>query len=82
MSVPARIGSAVTRTHLRLRVKNPALRAALTPDYPIGCRRILFSNDFYPAIASGSARLVTSPITRVDPDAVITADVTPRGETA
>ncbi|WP_404429752.1 NAD(P)/FAD-dependent oxidoreductase [Microbacterium lacus] len=73
-SIPARIGSAVTRTHLRLRVKDPALRAALTPDYPIGCRRILFSNDFYPAIASDGASLVTSPITRIEPDAVITAD--------
>lgn len=42
----ARIGRAVTLTHLRLRVRDRDLRRALTPDYPIGCRRILFSNDF------------------------------------
>jgi cation diffusion facilitator CzcD-associated flavoprotein CzcO len=73
-SVAARISTAVTMTHLKLRVKDPELRRALTPDYPIGCRRILFSNDFYPALASGGATLVTSPIERIEADAVITRD--------
>lgn len=36
--------------HLRRQVAAPGLRAALTPDYEIGCKRILLSDDFYPAL--------------------------------
>ncbi len=73
-SIAARIGAAVTRAHLRLRVRDPALRRALTPDYPIGCRRILFSNDFYPALCRDDVDLVTAGIERIEPGAVVTAD--------
>ncbi|MBD7958117.1 NAD(P)/FAD-dependent oxidoreductase [Microbacterium sp. Sa4CUA7] len=73
-SIAARIGAAVTRAHLRLRVRDPALRRALTPDYPIGCRRILFSNNFYPALCRDDVDLVTAGIQRIEPGAVVTAD--------
>jgi cation diffusion facilitator CzcD-associated flavoprotein CzcO len=39
---------AVARNHLRFQVRDPALRAKLTPRYRIGCKRIVISNDFYP----------------------------------
>ena len=38
-------------------VSDPALRAALTPDYAFGCKRVLLSDDFYPAVASGAVTL-------------------------
>ncbi len=41
---------AAWRAQLRFQVKDEALRARLVPDYPIGCKRILFSNDWYPAL--------------------------------
>ena len=66
----ARIGAAVTRAHLRLRVADPTLRRALTPDYPLGCRRILFSNDFYPALCRDNVEVVTGSIDRIEPGAV------------
>ena len=40
----------VGRLHLRRTVRDPQLRAALTPDYTLGCKRLLMSNDYYPAL--------------------------------
>jgi cation diffusion facilitator CzcD-associated flavoprotein CzcO len=57
---------AVALTHLESHVADPALRAALTPDYAFGCKRVLLSDSFYPAIASGSVRLEPSALTAVD----------------
>jgi hypothetical protein len=48
--------------------------AAVVPDYPIGCKRILISNDWYPAIMGPGVEVVDQPIARVEPDAVVTAD--------
>lgn len=73
-SLAARVGRAVTLTHLRLRVRDADLRRALTPDYPIGCRRILFSNNFYPALCRDDVRLVTAAIDRIEPGAIVTSD--------
>ena len=53
-------------------VEDPALRAALTPDYDLGCKRVLVSDEFYPAIASGQVKLEQGAAARIEPDAVIT----------
>ena len=66
-----RINKAIAMWHLRKQVKDPELRAKLTPDYPIGCKRILFSNDFYPALAQDNVDVVTHAITRVTPKGVV-----------
>jgi cation diffusion facilitator CzcD-associated flavoprotein CzcO len=60
--------------HLHAQVKDPALRAALTPDYPPGCKRILVSDDFYPALGRETVALVTVPIARIEPAGIVTAD--------
>ncbi|MEN3975884.1 NAD(P)/FAD-dependent oxidoreductase [Emcibacter sp. SYSU 3D8] len=60
--------------HLEAQVPDPDLRAKLTPDYPPGCKRILVSDDFYPALAREHVDLVTDPIARIAPDGVVTAD--------
>ena len=62
--------------HLRARIKDPVLRAKLTPDYPVGCKRILFANSYYPAIAQSHVDLVTEPISEITPTGVVTADGT------
>ncbi|RAY11718.1 4-hydroxyacetophenone monooxygenase [Actinomadura craniellae] len=64
--------------HLADQVTDPALRAALIPDYPMGCKRILISDDYYPALARPGVELVTDPIERITPTGVVTADGTPR----
>ena len=55
-------------------VADPELRDRLTPTFEIGCKRILISNTYYPAIASDNVELVTDPIAKVTGDAVVTAD--------
>jgi cation diffusion facilitator CzcD-associated flavoprotein CzcO/acetyl esterase/lipase len=62
------------RTQLNRQVRDPALRARLVPDYPIGCKRILISSDYLPAIAKPNVTLVTDAIRRITPDGVETAD--------
>ena len=55
-------------------IPDPALRAKVTPDYAIGCKRILISNSYYPALAQDHVDLVTDRIAKVTGDAVVTAD--------
>ncbi|WP_456283971.1 flavin-containing monooxygenase [Microbacterium sp. JZ101] len=67
---------AVARAHLASQVADPALRAALTPDYAFGCKRVLLSDAFYPAVASGAVRLVPSALAAVENGALVAADGT------
>jgi cyclohexanone monooxygenase len=55
-------------------VPDPELRARLTPTFEIGCKRILISNTYFPAISSENVELVTDPIAKVTGDAIVTAD--------
>ena len=61
-------------TNLAKGIADPELRARLTPTFEIGCKRILISNTYYPAIASDNVELVTDPIASVTADAIVTAD--------
>jgi len=65
---------AIARAHLKRKIAGPALRAKLTPAYRLGCKRVLISNDFYPAIARETTDLVTTPIASIEADRIITAD--------
>lgn len=51
--------------HLHKSIKNPALRAKLTPDYPLGCKRILISNEYYETLARPNVDVVTDNIAEV-----------------
>jgi cation diffusion facilitator CzcD-associated flavoprotein CzcO len=57
-------------------VRDPELRAKLKPDYPIACKRLLFSNDWYPALVQPNVDVVTHGIVEVLPDGVRSADGT------
>ena len=59
-------------------IDDPELRTKVTPTFQIGCKRILISNDYYPALAQDHVDLVTDPITKVTGNAVVTADGTER----
>lgn len=52
--------------HLHAQVADPALRAALTPDYAFGCKRVLLSDAFYPAVASDAVTLEPTALAAVD----------------
>jgi len=55
-----------SKLHLRRQVKDPVLRAKLTPDYPIGAKRVLFNDDYYPTLNRANVRLVTDGIERIE----------------
>ena len=65
---------ALARRHLASQVADPALRARLTPDYTIGCKRILLSSDYYPALQRADVDLITGDITGITETGVVTAD--------
>lgn len=52
--------------YLHAQVADPALRAALTPDYAFGCKRVLLSDAFYPAVASEAVALEPTALASVD----------------
>ena len=60
--------------HLRRQVADPQLRDKLLPRFRIGCKRILMSNDYFPAIAADTVTLSTERIVAIDRDGVRTAD--------
>ncbi len=55
-------------------VRDPELRERLRPDYAVGCKRLVVSSAFYPAIQKENAALVTERIAEIVPDGVLTAD--------
>lgn len=64
----------LARGYIEKSIPDPKLRAALTPDYQIGCKRVLVSNDFYAALNRPNVELVTTAIERVTEDGIVTAD--------
>ena len=68
------IGEAWAKRHMRKAIGDPHLRERLTPDYRLGCKRILPSNDYYPALARDNVELVTAGIASVTRTGVRAAD--------
>ncbi|MBC6460394.1 flavin-containing monooxygenase [Actinomadura sp. HBU206391] len=64
----------VTLRRLAEQVADRDLRRALIPDYPMGCKRILLSGDYYRALTRPGVELVTDPIERITPTGVVTRD--------
>lgn len=60
--------------HIRSQIHNPELRRKVTPDYTIGCKRILLSNDYYPALDQPNVDVITTGIQEVRPHSIITTD--------
>jgi cation diffusion facilitator CzcD-associated flavoprotein CzcO len=69
-----REGTRQARKHLEAQVTDAALRARLTPGYEFGCKRVLISNDFYPALARPNVELVTDAIREVRAHSIVTSD--------
>ncbi|HEX2129496.1 MAG TPA: NAD(P)/FAD-dependent oxidoreductase [Solirubrobacterales bacterium] len=68
----------IARQHLKRQVADPELRAKLTPNYTLGCKRITMSNTYYPALTQPNAEVVTDPIREIRARSIVTADGTER----
>jgi cation diffusion facilitator CzcD-associated flavoprotein CzcO len=69
-SLVARLG----KMHLNRQVKDPWLRRQLTPDFTPGCKRMLVSSDYYPALQRDNCKLIDWPIATLSPVGVRTSD--------
>ena len=64
----------LVRSYLARKVDDPDLRATLTPEHPVGCRRPLISRTWLPTLTRPDVRLVTAPITEITGTGLRTAD--------
>jgi cation diffusion facilitator CzcD-associated flavoprotein CzcO len=60
--------------HIEAQIKDPDLRRKVTPTYTMGCKRVLISNDYYPALALPQVELVTDGISHISEKGVVTTD--------
>src|SRR6266571_1220897 len=69
---------AIALRHMARRIKDPKLRAALTPNYLLGCKRVLVSDDYYPTLNRSNVELVTDGIAEVCEHSIVTRDAVER----
>ena len=70
----ANIGGALLKRFIAYQVQDPTLRAKLTPDYTLGCKRILISNKWYPTFNRKNVELVTEGIKEIREHGIVTSD--------
>ncbi|MDT7707127.1 MAG: hypothetical protein QOG20_2734 [Pseudonocardiales bacterium] len=69
-----RVGRALSSAFMRSQLKDPELRRKIWPDYTFGCKRVLFSSTYLPALQRPNVDVVTAPITRITPTGVQDAE--------
>lgn len=65
---------AIAKAHLRRQVPDRELRRKLTPDYRLGCKRILVSDEYHPALCGLGAELITGGVAEVGPHSIVGGD--------
>ena len=73
VSALTRAAETMARKHLDKSVPDAALRKKLTPTYRLGCKRVLISDDYYPALTRPNVTVETDAIARVETDAIVTS---------
>ncbi len=66
-----KIAELEARRHIRSQIPGKALRKAVTPDYTIGCKRILLSNNYYPALAQSNVDVLTDGIGEIRAHSIV-----------
>ena len=69
-----KLAERIARRHMRSQIPDPELLEKVTPDYTIGCKRILPSNQWYPALAKPNVELVTGGVEEVTANSIVTGD--------
>ena len=70
----AKLAAGLATYNLRKAIKDPELRRKATPNYQIGCKRVLLSNDYYPALARPNVELITEPIGELTAHGLVSED--------
>lgn len=69
-----KLGEAIGTSHMKKFIKDPELRKKLTPNYRLGCKRVLLSNNYYSALAQSNVDVITDGIAKFTKNSVITQD--------
>ncbi|RJQ77118.1 NAD(P)/FAD-dependent oxidoreductase [Pseudonocardiaceae bacterium YIM PH 21723] len=69
-----KVGEALGKAHIAKGIKDRKLRKAVTPDFNLGCKRILISDDYYPALDRPNVNVITDALTEVRANSIVTAD--------
>ncbi|HJQ47793.1 MAG TPA: NAD(P)/FAD-dependent oxidoreductase, partial [Amycolatopsis sp.] len=69
-----KIGQRFAKANIDRSIADPRLRAKLTPDYTMGCKRVLISNDYYPALARDDVGVNTTGVKEVRAHSVVDGD--------
>lgn len=64
----------IAKATLRRQIRDPWMRRQLTPDFRAGCKRMLMTSDYYPALERENCKLITWPIATIAPNGIRTAD--------
>ncbi|SEF26376.1 Predicted flavoprotein CzcO associated with the cation diffusion facilitator CzcD [Amycolatopsis pretoriensis] len=68
-----KLGQRLAKRNIDRAITDPALRRKVTPDYTMGCKRVLISNDYYPALARDNVDVVTDGVREVREHSVVDA---------
>ncbi|VVJ15931.1 Cyclohexanone monooxygenase (EC [Amycolatopsis camponoti] len=68
-----KLGQRLAKRNIDRAITDPALRRKVTPDYTMGCKRVLISNDYYPALARDNVDVVTDGVKEVREHSVVDA---------
>ncbi len=71
-------GQEIAEKHIEDSIADPALRKAVTPSYTFGCKRVLLSDDYYPALQRPNVELVTTAISEIKTDSIVDQNGTER----
>ncbi|AXB44690.1 flavin-containing monooxygenase [Amycolatopsis albispora] len=66
-----KLAQQLAKAQIKKAIKDPELRRKVTPDYTLGCKRVLISNDYYPALARDDVEVVTDGIAEVKAHSVV-----------
>lgn len=69
-----KVAQKVGQWHIAKQIEDPLLRAKVTPDYTMGCKRVLISNDYFPALTQPNVELITAGIQEIRAASIVTAD--------
>ncbi len=66
-----KLGTQVSLRHIKAQIQDPELQRKVTPNYKLGCKRVLVSDDYYPALTRPNVELVTDSITEVKTHSIV-----------
>jgi cation diffusion facilitator CzcD-associated flavoprotein CzcO len=70
----SRFVTALSRWHMKRQLKSPDLLAKVWPDYAVGCKRILFTSNYLPALRQPNVTVESERIEEITPEGVLTSD--------